>query len=292
MAERASNMKIGNVTVDAVLDGKFAIDRDIPYPGVPAERWMPYEGLLRNRRDVVNQLGGYLLRSDDYIALVDLGFGPTQVPNWESGAFLDSLAELGVTPDEVTDVIFTHLHFDHIGWAAVDGQPVFANATHRCHARDWKFFTGPDFADDPAMFGPGTGLEQWPDEMSTAARLRTIEPLVERFEGSTSLRPGLEVVEFPGHTPGTTAVRITSQGESGMLIGDIAHHQAELVEPDIHFIGDVAPDDASSSQSRLLAELADTGMPVAAAHFRDFQWGRVSRTGGAYTWAPWDEPAS
>ena len=279
-------MKIGNVTIDAVLDGEFALDRSIPYPGIDPERWNGYESLLRDGTQIVNQLGGYLVRTDDHIALVDLGFGPTQVPTWTSGAFLDSLSALGVKPEDVTEVFLTHLHFDHIGWAAVNGDPVFPNATHRCHARDWAYFTGPDFEDNPMMFGPDAGLEQWPQDMLTRDKLGAIEHLLERWDGTAELAHGIEVIEYPGHTPGTTAIKVTSQGESAMLIGDIAHHQAELVEPDFHFIVDMSPEESAASQSSLLVQLAQTGMPVAGAHFQDFQWGRVVRGGTGYAWSP------
>ncbi|MCW2848459.1 MAG: beta-lactamase domain protein [Marmoricola sp.] len=279
-------MQIGKVTVDAVLDGEFVLDREVPYPGVDPRRWSRYESMLRGGREVVNQLGGYLVRTDDDIVLVDLGFGPTRVPTWESGKFLDSLAALGVKPEDVTEVLFTHLHFDHIGWAVVDGDPVFPHAVHRCHERDWAHFTSPDHADNPMMFGPAAGIETWPAEMLTSHRLGAIEHLMKRWDSDGEVVPGLEVLAFPGHTPGTTAIKVSSMGESAMLIGDIAHHQAELVDPEIHFIVDMVPEESAASQARLLEDLVDTGIPVAGAHFRDFEWGRVVRGGTGYAWSP------
>jgi glyoxylase-like metal-dependent hydrolase (beta-lactamase superfamily II) len=281
-------VQIGEVTVDPVLDGEFAIDRAIPYPDVAAERWAAYENLLRDGVQVVNQLGGYLIRSDDRVVLVDLGFGPARVPTWRAGRFLDSLKQLDVTPDDVTDVLFTHLHFDHIGWAAVDGDPVFPHATHRCHERDWAYFTGPDYVDRPELFGPEAGLTEFPAQMRTGAKLGAISHLIERWSGRIPILPGLEVVECPGHTPGTTAILLSSEGESVMFIGDVAHHQAELVEPDWGFAADMAPDEAGASRRRLLSELAATGAVIAGAHFRDFALGRVVRTGTAFAWEPLD----
>jgi glyoxylase-like metal-dependent hydrolase (beta-lactamase superfamily II) len=279
-------VQIGDVTVDPVLDGEFALDRAIPYPRVNAARWARYEHLLRDGVQVVNQLGGYLIRSDDRVVLVDLGFGPTQVPTWTSGEFLDSLKRLDVSPGDVTDVLFTHLHFDHIGWAAVDGEPVFPRATHRCHERDWAWFTGPDHVDMPELFGRGAGLTEFPTRMRTKAKLGAISHLVERWSGRMQVLPGLEVVECPGHTPGTSAILLSSGGESAMFIGDIAHHQAELVEPDWAFAADMAPDRAQASRRELLPELADGGPVVAGAHFRDFAMGRVVRGGTGFAWAP------
>jgi glyoxylase-like metal-dependent hydrolase (beta-lactamase superfamily II) len=285
---REAAVQIGNVTVDPVLDGEFVIDRAIPYPDVAAERWAPYEELLRDGVQIVNQLGGYLIRSDDRVVLVDLGLGPTQVPTWQSGQFLGSLKQLDVTPDDVTDVLFTHLHFDHIGWAAVDGDPVFRHATHRCHERDWAYFTGPDHVDRAELFGPQAGMTQFPAQMRTDAKLGAISHLIDRWSGRMPILPGLEIVECPGHTPGTTAILLASEGESVMFIGDIAHHQAELVEPDWRFAADMAPDEAQWSRRQLLPELADNGPVIAGAHFRDFTLGRVMRAGTGFAWVPLD----
>ena len=54
---------------------------------------------------------------------------------------LDNLQASGTAPEEVTDVVFTHLHVDHVGWGAVGDQIMFPNATYRCHQADWDYFT-------------------------------------------------------------------------------------------------------------------------------------------------------
>jgi len=137
------------------------------------------------------------------------------------------------------------------------------------------------------MFGPDAGLDEWPADMATGGKLKAIEHLVEFWEGSADLPHGIRVLEFPGHTPGTTAIEVTSGQEKALFIGDIAHHQAELVEPDFHFIVNMDPEDSAASQKKLLAQFADTGTPIAGAHFANFEWGRVvRRDGGGYDWSP------
>jgi glyoxylase-like metal-dependent hydrolase (beta-lactamase superfamily II) len=283
-------MKIGDLTVDPVLDGQFLISREFVYPNKAPERWKRYEHLLDGGTHVVNQLGGYLVRGNDFVALVDLGFGSALVPGWEAGEFLDSLKALGVKPEDVTDVLFTHLHFDHIGWAAVGGDPVFANATHRCHARDWRHFTSPDHRDLVEMLGPGA--DRYPDEMLTPKKLGPIAHLVETWSEAASIMPGVDALEAPGHSPGTTAMKLSSNGESALLIGDIAHHQSELIEPDWPGIGDIDAVLAKKSRDAVAQELADTGMPFAAAHFRGFEWGRLVRDDSGLAWRAAAQAAS
>ena len=74
--------------------------------------------------------------------LVDTGMGAPRRMFHDAGHLLESLAAIGVQPGDLTDVIFTHLHFDHVGWASRDGEIVFPNATFRCDVRDLEHFMG------------------------------------------------------------------------------------------------------------------------------------------------------
>ncbi|MCQ4152387.1 MBL fold metallo-hydrolase [Rhodococcus qingshengii] len=280
-------MKIGDIIIESVLDGEFVIDREAFFPGHDPATWARHEPLLREGRSVVNQIGGYLITAPGYVALVDLGFGPSleQAPGWECGQFIDSLSALGVKPDDVTDVLFTHLHFDHIGWAAIDGKPVFPNAVHRCHEADWQWFAGTEHHDHPEMLGPDATT--YPESLLTPNKLGPIAPLMKTWSGHEVLLPGLEAIEAPGHTPGTTLIKLSSQGYVGYLIGDIVHHQSELLEPDFRFPVHMDHDSANRVRSDTAEMLVSTGAPFAAAHFLDFEWGRLTRDGDVVSWSPW-----
>ena len=86
-------------------------------------------------------MGGFLVRSGDRLALVDTGIGPHAAPD-RTGRFMKNLTALGVQPSDITDVVLTHLHFDHLGWATDGERRLFGNATYRCHEADWEFFMG------------------------------------------------------------------------------------------------------------------------------------------------------
>jgi glyoxylase-like metal-dependent hydrolase (beta-lactamase superfamily II) len=271
-------MKVGALTVDAVRDGGFLCPVDFEYPDVEASRWEPYRDLLADGTNVVNQFGGFLVRGAGYVALIDLGFGPAKVPDWKSGELLDSLAELGVKPEDVTDVLFTHLHFDHIGWASVGGKPTFINATYRCHAKDW-----PHFMDG---YEPRPEELTFPEEMLPKNKLAPVADRMETWSGAAEVLPGIHVLETPGHSPGHCCFRITSESEAVILAGDIAHHQAELVEPDWQGVADEDEELARRSRRNLAEHLAATGTPFVPAHFRDFEWGRLTRTDAGLAWEP------
>ena len=100
-----------------------------------------------------------------------------------------------MTPAEVTDVLFTHLHFDHIGWASVDGVPTFPNATYRCDRRDWDHFVGSDDA--------------------ATAQLRPVEDRFEPWDGDVTIAPGVDTRLCAGHTPGSALIVLSSGDQRG-----------------------------------------------------------------------------
>src|SRR5262245_31005216 len=144
-------MKIGDITIDPVVDGRILspLPATKPFPDPWSPQWQDQYGMFRANDLVESTLGAFLVRAGDRVALVDAGAGPAlteAVPmDIVQGQLPASLAAHGVQPDEVTDVIFTHLHFDHIGWASADGSAVFPNATFRCAAADLDYFlAGPE----------------------------------------------------------------------------------------------------------------------------------------------------
>lgn len=275
----ADSMKIGKLVIDPVSDGRVICPPDFLYPDVPPEHWEAFRNVLQGERmDIVNELGGFLIRGGDSVVLVDLGFGPAQMgEGWVTGSFIDSLKELGVKPEDVTDLILSHLHFDHIGWISVDGVPVFANARVYCDARDWNHFTS-DYEPEPVEL-------ELPDGMLAEQKLAPIEDRIELWSEPGEILAGITVVDAAGHTPGHCVVVISSEGEKAMLATDVAHHQAELLRPDWQSVTDHDHERARASREAVVAELAETGMPFAASHFRNWEWARIVRDDdGAYHW--------
>jgi len=151
-------MRVGALTVDPVYDGYGdQVARDILHvPGKP-DAWDKCGHYVDDAGNIQLICGGYLLRAGNRTVLIDAGLGEYEDEQWHGGQFLDSLRELGVTPAEVTDVVFTHLHWDHFGWATREGEVVFSNATYRVHRADWAHFVeGPDADPEDMTFSRGT----------------------------------------------------------------------------------------------------------------------------------------
>src|SRR4051812_14194569 len=137
-------MRVGDIEVLPVHDGTAYFDPTDAFAGTSAADWESHRQFLTDDGQLALGLGGVLVRCGDRTVLVDAGVGPYTIGEFVGGALLDSLGAVGVGPADVTDVMFTHLHFDHVGWSTQKGAIVFPNATYRCHERDWAHFVGPD----------------------------------------------------------------------------------------------------------------------------------------------------
>lgn len=258
-------MLIGDLEILPVHDGLVRVPPTGAYTGTTDEQWAPHRQLLADDGMLEMELGGFLVRGEGRTVLVDAGMGPITRGIFSGGALLDSLATSGVSPDDVTDVVFTHLHFDHVGWATQKGVPVFPLATYRCHTRDWEHF----------VVDPDGGA---------ARKLGSIEDRLEPWSAGGPVLPGIDALEAPGHTPGSTVLVVSSGVERAVLLGDVVHCPVELLDEEWEGIGDVDPALAQRTRVALLREWEGTDVPMAAAHFPGMQFGRLLVGQGRRRW--------
>lgn len=272
-------MDIGALRIEPVVDGVAVVPAPSAYTGTSEEDWATHRQFLDADGNLELALGGFLVRTGDRVVLIDAGVGNITRGPFVGGRFLQSLAALGVQPADVTDVIFTHLHFDHVGWATQQGDVVFRNATFRCDERDWAHFVG------PVRPGAGAGDDHPPDP-GAAKKLGPIADRLEPFAGSGPL-PGLggiDVMAAAGHTPGSTIVVVSSGAERAMLLGDVVHCPVELLDDEWEGMADVDPELAKRTRNSLARELEGNDVPVAAAHFAGLQFGRLLTGEGRRSW--------
>ncbi|MGI9624561.1 MAG: MBL fold metallo-hydrolase [Acidimicrobiales bacterium] len=260
---------IGTVSITPVFDGTFTVKAgDLLRPtGDEAAGWARHEELLMGQAKMELPLGAFLVHSSGRTILVDAGVGGVENDAIKGGELVANLGEVGLTCDDITDVLLTHLHFDHIGWVTRRGEVTFPNATVRCHAADW------------AWFGEG--------EQADAHVQRKMSPVVDRlelFDSDCVIAPGVTVRHAPGHTPGSTIVVLSSGSERALLLGDVAHCPLELTENDWEGVFDVDPVGARATREHLARELESGADLVAGAHFDDLQFGRLMRVGDRRTW--------
>ena len=229
-------MRIGDIDITALVDGEAVVPGTAFYPNLKDTDWDPYADLLDpvfGQYQHLNTLGGYLVRAGDRLIVIDGGSGPH--PKWPfaGGAFRSAFASTGHRRADVTDVVFTHLHFDHIGWASADGKPYFPHATYHIDRRDWNWVLSPDFGfTDEEVTKSLARLELsadycYPEADAPAPRLQPVVGQIKFFEADqeVELLPGIVALDGSGHTPGQVVLELRSAGEKGLLLGDLVHAQ-------------------------------------------------------------------
>ena len=268
-------MNIGEIAVDPVSDGEVRGPASALFRR-PAEDWAPHDQFLDEAGNLTLSMGGFLVRTGDRVVLIDVGIGPHGKLG-STGSFFQSLAQLGVKPEDVTDVALTHLHFDHVGWASDGEKPLFPNATYRCHRADWDFFLGPDPFDESLGIGLMGGRR-------ATEVLPAVADRIEPWSGDQTIVAGIDVRDAPGHTPGSTIFTISSGNDRALLLGDVVHCPVELLENDWDGIGDVDPKLAARTREALSREMEGTDVPMAATHFPGLRFGRLLPGAGRRQW--------
>jgi glyoxylase-like metal-dependent hydrolase (beta-lactamase superfamily II) len=274
----SQTISVGEISITYLPDGEghFVPTELFPVSG-SQEAWEKHARWLDDDGRIVVTIGAFLIRSGDRNVLVDVGFGEAEVdiPDFAwatSGQMLSNLAATGLSPADIDTVLYTHLHADHTGWTSGRDGLTFSNAQHLIGAEaemeHWR-------ANQDHPFAPP--VETVLDPMS--ARLGVCS------DGQT-VAPGVTVRATQGHTPGHQSVIVSSGAERAVLLGDVAHCPAQLVEPEWSVLFDVDPDGARRSRERLFDELEGTDTPVGACHFAEAAFGRIVRGEGKRYWQP------
>jgi glyoxylase-like metal-dependent hydrolase (beta-lactamase superfamily II) len=266
-------VRVGSFEIRPVFDGVLVTEPSTFYHTTPDEDWRRYPEFLTPDGRLEFAFGALLVTRPDRegVVLVDLGIGDRVVSGAQGGQLPASLRDLGLRPDQVTDVVFTHLHRDHIGWATDEGVEVFTHATFRCHRADWVHFVDHGDREDPHGFLAGALLP----------------PIAHRFEmwdRDCTILPGIDVQHAPGHTPGSSLVVLSDGTERAVLLGDVAHCPMELIDDDWEAIADVDPVLSVRTRREVARRLAADGVRATAAHLPGLRFGRLLEARGVRRW--------
>jgi glyoxylase-like metal-dependent hydrolase (beta-lactamase superfamily II) len=242
----------GNYTIYAIEDGYVYRNPMEQFPESTEADWADQvvepDGTVRHR------YGCFLLRADDRLLMVDAGMGPHRSGDFVAGQTPAALDKLGIDRGDVEMVVFTHMHFDHIGGSVSPGlDAMYPNARHVFHRGEWDHWSA---ADTPA---------------GEAARW-TIAPLldlglVDFVDGPFAAGPGIATVETPGHTPGHLSVEVKSGGTEVLIGGDLSNHPIQVQHPDWSLPVDNDPDTAAATRRRVFDELAGSDVLFLAGHY-------------------------
>lgn len=272
-------VSIGGVRVLAVQDAPISGSRSFMYPDVPDDRWdvwrRDFPQYFNPRGNVTLNIGTFVIRSGGLVALVDTGTGPEPRGGYPAGNMLANMAEAGVRPEDVSIVISSHLHGDHVGWNTIerDGAWVttFPNARYIVARTEWEYWSDPQRAE---------GNE-------------TIQESVLPLEGSGQLElvdsnyavtEELTLVPAPGHTPGHVCIAIVSGGEHAMIVGDLAHHPVQLTETAWEMAFDLDKAAARHTREQIVERMERENAVALGGHFPPPGFGRLVQLNGRAVW--------
>jgi glyoxylase-like metal-dependent hydrolase (beta-lactamase superfamily II) len=271
-------MKVGAQTVIALSDGTIPLDTRLLFAKPEHVDKLLRASWAKSPLDA--SVNAFLIPAGERLILVDAGTGELLGPILNK--LPASLAAAGYAPDQVTDILITHMHTDHTGGLTVGGKPVFPKAmlhAQRAEAEHWLNPANKDKAKDyhrhmfdeaRAMVGP----------YAEAGRLSL-------FDGKTDLFPGISARPAPGHTPGHTFYVLESQGEKLVFWGDLVHvAEVQFPDPAVTIQFDSDPGAAARQRKMAFAEASRDGSLVAGAHLSFPGVGRLAKDGSGYRFLP------
>jgi glyoxylase-like metal-dependent hydrolase (beta-lactamase superfamily II) len=225
-------------------------------------------------------INAFLVEDGSRRVLVDTGAGELFGPGL-GGKLPASLAAVGCRPEQVDDILITHVHTDHSGGLVVGGELGFPNATVHVAREDADFFLDPSNARRRGY--DGHYFEQAEKTLGPCVRAGKVRT----FSGRTSILPGITAIPTPGHTPGSTAYRIESEGDQIEFWGDLVHvAEVQLPRPSITIAFDVDHPAAARQRAARFDEAARERKLVAAPHLPFPGVGHVRAEGEGYAWVP------
>ncbi len=231
---------------------------------------------------VQTSVNAYLINTGDRLVLVDTGaaglFGPTL------GRMLANLKAAGYQPEQVDDVLITHMHPDHVGGLVADGKRVFANATVHAGQEDADFWLSPANLDRAAEGDKGF-FQGAMASMNPYVKAGKFKPI----QGDADLMPGIKAVAAPGHTPGHHIYVIESKGQKLVFWGDLMHVAAvQFVQPQVTIAFDSDSKAAAVQRKKAYIDAAKGRYLVAGAHLPFPGIGHIRAEGSGYAWVPVD----
>jgi len=234
------------------------------------------------------ELNPVVLKLGNEVVLIDAGMGSYgKAGGGTSGRFMENFAAAGFRPEQITGVVLTHAHGDHINGLVTDaGTPAFPNARVFVNKAEVEFFTGPGVMPNSRLpEADAKGMVA-----NAAAKLAVLKEKLELIKPGDKVLGGLEFVDAAGHTPGHMCVSVDAGGERLFVMGDLAHnHVVMFHNPNWTIAFDTDPKMAAAARKRIFPMLAADRARVLAYHLPWPGFGRVGKHGDSYWWSiePW-----
>ena len=271
---------LGEAKLTVVSDGEFSLPASTAGVNAdPAEvqaflirHFMDTERMEAHTNHVVIELG-------DAVVLVDVGSGNRYLES--VGRMIENLEVAGIDYDSITHVVLTHAHPDHI-WGIRDDfdEAVFPDAQYYIGETEHSWWLTPDRVN---MVDEGLQQLVAGAVNSLNADLLQLTPVQDGFE----VAPGITMIDTPGHTLGHMSVRIESNGEQLLVLGDAARNAyIDFERPEWVGSPDMDAEQTVATRKQLFDMASADRIAVLGYHFPFPGVGYVMREGEAYRYMP------
>lgn len=277
-------VRAGEWTITALLDGTMRLDGGSMWGVVPATIWRKLTPPAEDNT-ILLALRPFLAQRGDVHAVIEVGIGDRWEEKWRSIYAIErattleqSLRACGLAPGQITHVVATHCHFDHIGAQVVerDGEltPLFPNARHFAPRVEIEVAKNPDHV---------RRASYRPEDVVPIERAGLLEP----YDEDGELLPGIRVYDASGHSDGVCVVTINEEeeGDTAIFWADVVptgHH----VQPPYIMAFDLDVPRSFESRSKWLARAAEQGWIGLFYHDIDHAFGRIAKDGRRYAFEP------
>lgn len=286
MSAARPTIRAGEWTITALGDGHLRLDGGSMWGVVPATIW---RRLTPPDADNTIRLAlrPFLATRGDARVLIEVGVGDRWEPKWRAiyaierdSTLVASLAELGLAPEDVTHVVASHCHWDHVGAQVVERggglAPQFPNARHFAPAVEIEIAKRPGHA--------RAGSYRAEDVMPIEAA-----GLLAGYAGSIEILPGLCAHVLGGHSDGVAVITLNEDGpgETAIFWSDVvptSHH----IQPAYVMAYDIDVVRSFEQRSAWLERAVDGSWIGMLYHDEAHAFGRIGRAGRRYVFEPLD----
>ncbi|MBB6272485.1 glyoxylase-like metal-dependent hydrolase (beta-lactamase superfamily II) [Pedobacter cryoconitis] len=277
--------KLGKLELTIVTDGHILFPSVQPNfaPGIDSNQ---VNNLLEDNFLPTNQadlsINVLIVKSDHKLILIDTGCG--LVFGEKCGWLVKNLKQLDILPEQITDIILTHGHPDHIGGLINrQGESMFTSASIYVSRIEKDFWMHPH---------PDLSKSKMNNEVvkkliiDTAHQTFTkTQKQLQLFEDGDILLNCLKLTLAPGHTPGHSIITIFSEGQEIVHTGDLVHSSVLVfAHPEWGFDGDTDFDLAAQTRKAVLEQLVQSRKQVFSYHLPWPGLGHVRRKESGYEW--------
>jgi glyoxylase-like metal-dependent hydrolase (beta-lactamase superfamily II) len=265
-------LRVGRHTLYILDDGTFSFPAHFFFRNVAEELWRPHLDLDGAGKIRVGH-NYAVLETDNDLIVFDTGYGD-DTHGGQSGHLLADLGRAGFRREQVTKVVLTHAHGDHIkGNTVVEGGarvPTFPRARYHLARADWDWFRGPG------------RVPEFDEQLATLECLGRVDLV----DGELQLTPEVRLVPTPGHTPGHTTAVIASRGSTAIFLGDLCHLPLHVAHLEWVSTFDTDPERTPAMRAKIFTFAVERNAVIVCPHAPSPGLGRVTSRGGGFRWEP------